>query len=182
MAHLLTATSSRLLKQEKHTLRTSWTSRNRLAFQQHISIWSSPRMTRSSSVGACLDRTRYTTRLEYETNTLFSSFTSYSFFCLHFCGHSPKKLILYKCLNWECIIFWVSLISSMYEVMRLAYGRQMCTCKIKDRHCRFVPRNCCEFVDRRRACLRSWCFCMTCAMDQKIVYIYFGDTKSLCFT
>ena len=150
MAHLLTATSSRLPKQEKHTLRTSWTSRNRLAFQQHISIWSSPRMTRSSSVGACLDRTLYTTRLEYETNTLFSSFTSYSFFCLHFCGHSPKKLILYKCLNWECIIFWVSLISSMYEVMRLAYGGQMCTCK---RLVLWIRISCISILVTRKVCV-----------------------------
>jgi len=95
MARLLTATSSRLFKQEKHTLRTSWTSRNHLALQQRISIWSSPRMTRSSSVGACLDPTRYTTRLEYETNTLFSSsFTSYSFFLfITFLWVQPKEIV-----------------------------------------------------------------------------------------
>ena len=83
-----------------YTPRMSWTSGNHLAVQQHISIWNTPRMTGSSIEGACLDYALFATRLRYVTNTLFSSsFLSHSFFLgLHFCGYSPKKLFLYKCL------------------------------------------------------------------------------------
>jgi hypothetical protein len=60
----------------------------------------------------CLDYAWYATRLQYETNTLFSSCLTLFFFCfldLFFVGTAQRKCFCTKMqmsVNWGYTIFW----------------------------------------------------------------------------
>jgi hypothetical protein len=106
--------------------RITWTSGNHLALQQLISNRNSLMMIRLSISRVCLDYAWYATRLQYETNTLFSSCLTLFFFAfwIYFLWAQPKENVsVQKCkclLTGDTLFFGVSLISSIYELMRLA--------------------------------------------------------------